>query len=132
MKTLIFFYILTLSFTLNTTAQEQGKDSSKQFMQITTVESVIGGGLGRSRLFITNPDGSQEEKELNNLFSLGGINFKNIKENENTIVKILKQYADQGWKIDHAIPLTLSPPDNGAGIFMTRYLLSKLEVKKGF
>jgi len=132
MKTLIFICILTTSFTLNTIAQEQGKDSLKQFMQITTVESVIGGGLGRSRLFVTNPDGSQEEKELNNLFSLGGINFKNIKENENTIVKILKQYADQGWKIDHAIPLTLSPPDNGAGIFMTRYLLSKPDVKKGF
>ena len=132
MKTLIFICILTTSFTLNTIAQEQGKDNLKQFMQITTVESVIGGGLGRSRLFVTNPDGSQEEKELNNLFSLGGINFKNIKENENTIVKILKQYADQGWKIDHAIPLTLSPPDNGAGIFMTRYLLSKPDVKKGF
>lgn len=132
MKTLICICILTASINLNTTAQQQVNDTSKQFMQITTVESVIGGGLGRSKLFITNPDGSQEEKELNNLFSLGGINFKNIKENENTIVKILKQYADVGWKIDHVIPLTLSPPDNGAGIFMTRYLLSKPDMKKGF
>lgn len=132
MKTIIFICICTASLTLNSTAQEQGKDTSRQFMQITTVESVIGGGLGRSRLLITKPDGSQEEKELNNLFSMGGINFKNIKENENTIVKILKQYADEGWKIDHIIPLTLSPPDNAAGIFMTRYLLSKPDVKKGF
>lgn len=132
MKTFIFILILIASYNLNATAQEQVKEITKQFMQITTVESVIGGGLGRSRLFVTKPDGSQEEKELNNLFSLGGINFKNIIENENTIVKILKQYADEGWKIDHTIPLTLSPPDKGAGIFMTRYLLSKPDEKKGF
>jgi len=33
-------------------------------------------------MIITNPDGSQKEAELENLFSKTGINFKNIKENE--------------------------------------------------
>jgi hypothetical protein len=84
-------------------------------------------------MIITHPDGSQKETDLENLFSLTGINFKNIKENEDKIIKTLKSYTDDGWKLDHVIPLTLSQNDNGAGgIFMTRYLLSKPVEKKGF
>jgi hypothetical protein len=64
---------------------------------------------------------------------LTGINFKNIKENEDKIVKTLKAYTGDGWKLDHVTSLTLSQNDNGAGgIFMTRYLLSKPVGKKGF
>lgn len=132
MKKTVFlvFIILGLSFSMQ--AQDSAKVAPRQFMQVTTIESVIGGGIGRSKMLITQPDGSQEEMDLNNLFSIGGINFKNVKENENTILKILKLYADEGWKIEQTIPLTLSPPNNGAGIFMTRYLLSRPDLKKGF
>lgn len=108
------------------------KEPAKKFMQITTIESVIGGGFGRSKMVITKEDGSQEERDMENLFSLMGMNMKNIKSNESDILKVLKTYADQGWKIEQATPLTLSPSDKGTGIFMTRYLLSKPEEKKGF
>lgn len=95
-------------------------------MQITTVESVVAGGLGRSKMLITLPDGTQKETNLENLFSMAGINFKNIKENEVTILHALKQYTDAGWKLEHSTSLTLSPGEAGGnGIFMTRYLLSK-------
>ena len=114
-------------------AQETKPDTNKQFMQINTVESVIAGGLGRSKMIITNPDGSQKEADLENLFSMAGINFKNIKENEDKIVRMLKTYTDDGWKLDHVTSLTLSQNDTGAGgIFMTRYLLSKPGEKKRF
>ena len=113
-------------------AQEIKAEPGKQFMQITTVESVVGGGLGRSKMIITNPDGSQKESDLENLFSLAGINFKNIKENEDKIVRVLKGYTDEGWKVDYVTSFTLSPSDNGLGIFMTRYLLSRPEVKRAF
>lgn len=97
-------------------------------MQITTVESVVAGGLGRSKMIITNPDGSQKESNLENLFSMAGINFKNIKDNEANILSTLKQYTDAGWKLDQTTSLTLSPGEAGGnGIFMTRYLLSKNE-----
>ena len=99
-------------------------------MQITTVESVIGGGLGRSKMLITNLDGSQRESDMNNLFSLVGINFKNIKENEDQLLKTLKSFTDEGWKLVQVTPFTLSPSENGPGIFMTRYLLSREELKK--
>ena len=102
-------------------------------MQITTVESVVSGGFGRSKMIITKDDGTQEESDMENLFSLTGINMKNIKSNENSILKVLKSYSDEGWKLQSTTPLTLSPNQNsGNGIFMTRYLLVKEDVKKGF
>jgi len=125
MKRIIVFAMLMLSLS-SLKAQEIKAEPGKQFMQITTVESVVGGGLGRSKMIITNPDGSQKESDLENLFSLAGINFKNIKENEDNLIKTLKTYTDDGWKLEQVTSLTLSQNDSGAGgIFMTRYLLSK-------
>jgi hypothetical protein len=133
MKKFIAVLAIALIVGNSLNAQEVKTETTKQFMQITTVESVVAGGLGRSKMVITQADGQQKEIELNNLFSLTGINFKNIKENEDKILKTLKQYTDNGWKLDQATSLTLSQNDSGAGgIFMTRYLLSKTEEKKGF
>ena len=131
MRRIIVFALLMFSLS-SLKAQEIKVEPGKQFMQITTVESVVGGGLGRSKMIVTNPDGSQKESDLENLFSLAGINFKNIKENEDKIVKILKSYTDEGWKVDYVTSFTLSPSDNGLGIFMTRYLLSKPDSKRAF
>lgn len=124
---LLFAGLSTISF-----AQEVPKEIPQKFMQITTIESVVGGGIGRSKMIITKEDGSQEERDLENLFSLTGMNLKNIKSNESDILRALKAHTDDGWKIYQIIPLTLSPGDKGAGIFMTRYLLSKPDEKKGF
>jgi hypothetical protein len=129
MKRGILFLLVALAISASVVAQE----TTKQFMQVTTVESVVAGGLGRSKMIITNPDGSQKETEINNLFSITGINFKNIRENEDNLVKTLKTYTDDGWKLEQVTSLTLSQNDSGAGgIFMTRYLLSRTEAKKAF
>src|SRR5689334_6893877 len=123
--------LLILSFCFavaSSLAQEKMK-----FMQITTIESVVGGGFGRSKMIITKEDGTQEESDMENLFSLTGINMKNIKSNESAILKVLKSYSDDGWRLQSTTPLTLSPnQNNGNGIFMTRYLLVKDDAKKGF
>lgn len=100
-----------------------------KFVQITTIESVVNGGGGRSKMIISKDDGTTEEKDMNNLFSIAGINFKNIKENELNILQTLKSYTDNGWKLFSNTPLTLSPGSNGTGIFMTRYLFCKEEEK---
>lgn len=128
MKKLSVLFVVILMAASDLAAQETASAGKKQFMQITTVESVVSGGIGRSKMVITAPDGSQKESDLENLFSLVGINFKNIKENENQLVRTLKLYTDDGWKIDQVMPFTLSPgTSGGVGIFMTRYLLSRLE-----
>lgn len=133
MKKIIPLLIVILVASGSLDAQETKPETNKQFMQINTVESVIAGGLGRSKMIITNPDGSQKENDLENLFSMAGINFKNIKENEDKLVRTLKACTDEGWKLDHVTSFTLSQNDTGAGgIFMTRYLLSKPVEKKGF
>jgi len=125
--------VVITGFISLSTAQDAGtKEPPKKFMQITTIESVIGGGFGRSKMIITKEDGSQEDRDMENLFSLTGMNLKNIKSNESDILRTLKTYTDEGWKIEQTIPLTLSPGDKGAGIFMTRYLLAKPDEKKGF
>jgi len=127
MKKTILLLSLFLAAILSGSAQEKQK-----FMQITTLESVVGGGFGRSKMLITKEDGSQEEREMENLFSMTGMNMKNIKSNETSILNVLKAYTDEGWKLQSAIPLTLSPSQGGSGIFMTRYLLVRDDVKKGF
>ena len=133
MKKIILLLSVIMAVGFSLSAQEIKPEAGKQFMQVNTVESVVAGGLGRSKMIITNPDGSQKEAELENLFSMTGINFKNIKENEDKIVRTLKTYTDDGWKLDHVTSLTLSQNDSGAGgIFMTRYLLSKPVEKKAF
>jgi hypothetical protein len=96
-----------------------------KFIQITTIESTVNAGLGRSKMIISKDDGTTEEKDMNNLFSIAGINFKNIKENEVSILQVLKSFTDNGWKMFSNTPLTLSPGNSGTGIFMTRYLLLK-------
>jgi hypothetical protein len=135
MKKFITTFALACMVACSIFAQETKPATSvnKEFMQINSIESVLAGGLGRSRLIITNPDGSQTDTDLENLFSMTGINFKNIKENENKVVKLLKKYTDDGWKLEYVTPLTLSQNDTGSGgIFMTRYLLSREVEKKGF
>lgn len=124
MKRILVSLLMIAALATTATAQDT-KSESLQFMQITTIESVVNGGLGRSKMITTLADGTQKETELNNLFSMTGINFKNIGQNENTILQTLKTYTDDGWKLVQAIPLSLSPGNNSNGIFMTRYLLSK-------
>ena len=130
-RMILTIFMLTGIITLSR-AQDTKKETPKKFTQITTIESVVGGDFGRSKMVITKEDGSQEERDMENLFSLTGMNMKNIKSNESDIVKVLKTYSDDGWKIEQVTPLTLSPSDKGTGIFMTRYLLSKADEKKGF
>ena len=121
------FFLILIAFLGSTSlfAQDAKSNTGKQWMQITTVESVVGGGLGRSKMIITKADGTHTETELNNLFSMAGINFSNIKENESKVVSTLKQFTNEGWKVEQVMPLSLSPSNNTMGIFMTRYLLSK-------
>ncbi len=120
-RTILF--LVNISVCLTAFSQEK----KTSIVQITTIESTVSGGAGRSRMFITSSEGKQEEKEINNLFSLVGINFKNIKGNETSIIQTIKQYTDQGWKLVSTTPLTISPSEGGqsAGMFMTRYLLIK-------
>lgn len=124
-KAFIILLIAAAGVFSSTKTTAQTAQPQPKYVQITTIESVVTGGIGRSKMIVTKEDGSQDERDLNNLFSMVGINFKNIRENESTIIQTLKSYTDNGWKLVSTVPLTLSPGTNGSGIFMTRYLLCK-------
>jgi hypothetical protein len=96
------------------------------FMQITTIESILPGGTGRSRMFVTELDGKQQEFLLENLYSMVGIKMQHINLNDRLILEKLNAYATEGWQVASVTTGVQSPSDNNnQGIFMTRYLLTK-------
>ncbi len=97
-----------------------------EYKQISAVESIIPGGLGRSRLLTTNEGGTMIEKELKNFYSMVGINFGNISNNDQVIVERVNEYIDDGWELVHITSGVQSPTDGGkSGIFITRYIFRR-------
>ena len=82
MKQIVILLLVGVFAQANLMAQKP----ATKFIQITTIESTVNAGLGRSKMIISKDDGTTEEKDMNNLFSIAGINFKNIKENEVSIL----------------------------------------------
>ena len=101
----------------------QGKIS---FTQITTIESVVPGGLGRSRMVTTDPDGNFKEIDMENFFSFVGINFGNVRKNDKMITEKINDMTAQGWELA-SINSGVYSADKGTGIFITRYLFKKTE-----
>lgn len=96
------------------------------YTQITTVESVVPGGLGRSRMVTTSPDGSIKEIDMENFFSFVGINFGNVRKNDNMITEKMNEMTVQGWELS-SINSGVYSADKSTGIFITRYLFKKTE-----
>lgn len=95
-----------------------------KYMQISTVESIIPGGLGRSRILSTDQSGTLIEKELKNFYSFVGINFSNIANNDDLIVTRINEISNEGWEL-YSTSTGVSNEKNGGGIFITRYLFRK-------
>ncbi|MCF8450948.1 MAG: hypothetical protein K9G49_13835 [Taibaiella sp.] len=99
-----------------------------EYKQITAVESVIPGGLGRSRILTTDDDGQMREKELKNFYSMVGINFNNIANNDRVIVDRLNDYSATGWELVQVSTATNEQSSGGSssgGLFITRYIFRK-------
>jgi hypothetical protein len=96
-----------------------------EYMQINLIESVVPGGMGRSKMLITGPDGNTTEQDVMNIFSMAGINFGNLSKNETTIVKKLNELGAQGWELESVTGSSYSPGDGNNGIYMTRYTLKR-------
>lgn len=97
-----------------------------EYKQISAVESVIPGGLGRSRLLTTTENGTAIEKDLKNFYSMVGINFGNISNNDQVIIDRVNEYINEGWELVHITSGVQSPTDGGkAGIFITRYIFRR-------
>jgi hypothetical protein len=117
-------------FSFKTTAPDEPSPINYVYKQITAVESVIPGGLGRSRLLTTDDGGQMIEKELKNFYSMVGINFGNIANNDEVIVDRINEYSKDGWELVQVTTATNQQSSGGSssgGIFITRYMLRKLK-----
>ncbi|MCX6248215.1 MAG: hypothetical protein NTW10_10800 [Bacteroidetes bacterium] len=96
------------------------------YMQFSTVESIIPGGMGRSKMTTILPDGTKTDEDLQNFYSMVGINFGNITNNNIAITKKINDLVSQGWEFDKIVTGTQSPTDkNGQGIFISRYFFKR-------
>lgn len=98
-------------------------------MQLTAIESLVGGGMARSRLISSTADGSINEQELGNFYSIVGIKFENIRSNDVTVALKLEEYLNSGWElISSSSTFGSRASTNGSGengIVITRYVLKK-------
>ena len=97
------------------------------YRQFSTIESVVPGGLGRSRVIISDQGDQEVGKDLLNFYSMVGINFKNIANNDRIIVETINQYVTEGWEL-HTVTTGVNSAaegKGGSGIFITRYLFRK-------
>lgn len=98
------------------------------FQQVTTIESVVPMGAGRSRMIATSPSGTLEETEMKNFFSAVGINFGNIRSNDKATTDKISQLVNDGWELEQVTSGVYSGTDNNSnGIFITRYLFKKVK-----
>lgn len=128
---------------------------SQEYKVVTTVESIVPGGVGRSRLVDAKEaanykalttervDGKKsdqgdvkrddvkidnfEETKLLNFYSLTGINFQNIASNDAVITSKLNELAKEGWTLMFVTSGVESDAGktDGDGIFVTRYIFKR-------
>jgi len=73
--------------------------SEQKIMIVTTVESIIPGGMGRSSVIITDENGKSTSEDLKNFYSMIGITFDNITKNSEDVVGILNKLSAEGWSL---------------------------------
>lgn len=95
-----------------------------EFLQITAVESVVPGGLGRSRMIAVGPNGVVDEIKMENFFSMVGINFENIRFNDRVVTDKISKLTKDGWVLQ-SVNTGVYAADKSTGIFITRYLFRK-------
>ncbi|MEB8330130.1 hypothetical protein OO009_12260 [Flavobacteriaceae bacterium KMM 6897] len=128
--------------------------SAQQFKVITSVESIVPSGLGRSRIISatetkdykeftseqTEDDNTRnksdrgeirvknfEETKLLNFYNIGGIRFQNIAANDAVITSKINAMVAEGWELTFVTSGVESDSGegDGQGIFITRYIFKK-------
>ncbi|MFT7033760.1 MAG: hypothetical protein ACJA2S_002268 [Cyclobacteriaceae bacterium] len=134
-----FGYIALISALIFVAAKPEvfrQQSQAYDYKQVTVIESVVPGGLGRSRMLVNDPDGNLQEIKLKNFFSLVGINFGNVKKNDEKITTQVSELTEEGWQLEDVTSGVYSSTSvsggndlgisaNATGIFITRYLFKR-------
>jgi len=123
---ILFLTVAAIFVTIVAFQSAVSPPSKVVYMQFSTIESIIPGGVGRSKMITIMPDGTKTEEDLQNFYSMVGINFNNISNNNTTITRKINDLVGQGWEFDKVITGTQSPSDkNEQGIFISRYFFKR-------
>ncbi|MFL1012028.1 hypothetical protein [Flavisericum labens] len=146
MKKLIIVLSISLFAFIETSAQVEYK-------VVTSVESIVPNGLGRSRIISANEDKDYkeftttqteddntrnkskrdeirvkefDETKLLNFFNLGGIRFQNIAANDAIITSKINTMIEEGWELAFVTSAVESAgKGDNQGIFITRYIFKR-------
>lgn len=128
--------------------------NAQTYKVITSVESIVPNGLGRSRIINamedkdykeyttvqTEDDNTRnksdrsdirvknfEETKLLNFYNIGGIRFQNIAANDALITSMINDMVANGWDLVYVTSAVESDSGDkdGNGIFITRYIFRK-------
>jgi len=153
MKNLLFVAILFLLLTIESNAQEKPVYEVKI---ITSIESIVPNGIGRSRLISTDSEvdyrqfttrqtaehgdrnksdreeiriKDYDETKLLNFFNIGGIRFQNIASNDALLTSKINEMLAEGWELAFVNTgvESFGGSDDSNGIFVTRYLFKRLK-----
>ncbi len=131
-------------------------DSNAQveYKVITSVESIVPSGLGRSRIVSASEERNYkdftssrteeddernksdrgdirvknfEETKLLNFYNIGGIRFQNIAANDAVVTSKINTMVEEGWELAFVTSAVESDSgkDDGQGIFITRYIFKR-------
>lgn len=100
------------------------KPAATEWRVVTVVESVVPGKLGRSKVLTMDSNGASSETEIQNIFSLTGINFTNLQTNNRSITDVLAKNSAEGYELVEIVPGNFGD-NNSQGIFMTRLVFKK-------
>ena len=101
---------------------------SYEYQTFTTIESIVPGGIGRSRMLLDNGSGSLDEQKIKNLYSVVGIKMENIFNNDLSVTEQLNDLSEDGWELAFTNTGVQSPTDGGSnGIYCTRYILRRVK-----
>jgi uncharacterized protein YjaZ len=147
MKKLLFLFTVSLFSFVEIHAQVEYKI-------VTSVESIVPNGLGRSRIISANEDKDYkeftttqteddnsrnkskrdeirvkdfDETKLLNFYNLGGIRFQNIAANDAIITSKINTMIAEGWELAFVASAVESEggKGDGQGIFITRYIFKR-------
>lgn len=116
MRHLIFVLISSCFLSFSAMAQD--------YKIVTTIESVVPGGLGRSKMLITDATGTKQFDNLKNFFSLTGIKFDNIESNDQEILKVLADLEADGYRF-LSVNSGVYASEGSTGLFVTRFIYRK-------
>ena len=128
---------------------------AQEYAVVTTIESIVPMGIGRSRMISNKEDvnlerfttqretgtdtnqgqvsrkdlkiNNLEETKMLNFFSATGINFRNIASNDAMISSKLTEMTEAGWELAFVTSGVESDAGgtDGKGLFITRFIFKR-------